>query len=329
MDLPPPVASRQCGVFSAVQAEPYGWTRAALRWAVSCGRLRRLRPAIYQVTDDSGLSEFERARWQHAAPGIAAVLATPGAVASHSTAAVLHRLPLAFIPALPCVNVQPDHTGEIHRVHLHRGRGEMFVPAVGATPCTSVERTVIDVAREHGVAAGLVPMDFALRSGLTTDDRLEKMLLHCFRWPGVKAARVAAAAADPRSESPLESLSRLKLAEFGLPAPELQVRIGDQFGNFIARVDFFWPQFGVVGEADGSMKYTEELVSLADEKWQQEGLERTELKVIRWGSKDLRRFASVAERLRRAFSRSARHPADSCRWTVLPATTHTLTPRWS
>lgn len=317
MHKSPPVAARQCGVFSAVQAEPYGWTRAALRWAVAGGQLRRLRPSVYQVVDLSHLSTYERRRWLHAAPAIAATLATPGAVASNSTAAVLYGLPLAFVPNRPCVSVVPHHTGAIPGVHLHREAGEMFVPAVGAVPCHTIERTLVDLGREHGTAAAVVPMDYALRSELTDVDKLENMLLHCFRWPGVKAARAALVAADPRSESPLESLSRLKFARFGLPAPEPQVRLGDEHGRFIARVDFFWPEFGVVGEVDGSLKYSQELISLTDEKWQQEALERTDLIVVRWGSRDLRRFAAVAARLQRAFERGRQRPPKDRRWSVL------------
>lgn len=324
----PAIAFRQCGVFSAVQAEPHGWNRAALRWAVHSGQLRRLRPGVFQIADMSDVSEYERVRRLHAGPAIAVALAVPGALASHSAAAVLRELPMAFVPTHPCVAVVPHHTGDISGVHLHRARGEMFAPPVGAVPCHSVERTLVDLGREHGVAAALVPMDFALRKQLTTADALEHMLRHCFRWPGIKAAREAAAAADPRSESPLESLSRLKLSRSGLPAPELQVRIGDANGRFIARVDFFWPQFGVVGEVDGSMKYEDKLVSLSGEKWQQEDLERTGLIVVRWGNNDLRGFTAVVDRLQRAFVRGSRRLPEDCRWSVLaPANTHTL-PLW-
>jgi very-short-patch-repair endonuclease len=43
--------------------------------------------------------------------------------------------------------------------------------------------------------------------------------------------------------------------ERGLPPPELQVTIFGQDGSKVARVDFFWREYGVVAEADGLLKY--------------------------------------------------------------------------
>jgi very-short-patch-repair endonuclease len=292
---------------------------------VDSGQLRRVRPTIYQTADLSGLSIFERRRWLHAAPAIAAALTTPGAMASHSTAAVLRGLPLAFVPRRACASVTPLHTGDIPGVHLHRTTGEMFVPAVGSVPCHSVDRTLVDLAREHGVTAAVVPMDFALRNQLVTADSLERLLLHAFRWPGVKAARIAAAGADPRSESPLESRSRLKFARFGIPMPQLQVEMGGEHGRFIGRVDFLWPEAGVVGEVDGAVKYTEDQPnSLVEEKRRQELLERTGLIVVRWGASDLRRFGDVAERLQHALARGRQRPNRDRRWSVLNGVAPTL-----
>jgi very-short-patch-repair endonuclease len=300
------------------RVQPYGWTRSALRWAVDRGELVRLRPAVYREGDLGRLDPFERERWLHAAPAVAAVLSTPGALASHSTGAILHRLPLLFLPGLPCVTVVPWHTGEIRRAHVHRCTGEMFQLPVGAVETATVARTIIDLAREHGVAAGVVPADYALRRGLTNDDLLAATLHHCRRWPGVAAARAAIAAADPRSESPLESRSRLKLAAAGLGTDELQVRIADERRHFIGRVDFFWPEFGVVGEVDGSIKYADQ-GALSEEKWRQERLERTGLIVVRWGAEDLLAFGAVAQRLRRAFDRGSRRAVEDRRWLVLPS----------
>lgn len=42
--------------------------------------------------------------------------------------------------------------------------------------------------------------------------------------------------------------------QLGMPMPELQVRFYDASG-FIGRVDFFWRQLGIIGEADGRIKF--------------------------------------------------------------------------
>ena len=44
------------------------------------------------------------------------------------------------------------------------------------------------------------------------------------------------------------------MRELGLPAPELQHDLCDR-GRFVARLDFWWPEHGVVGEFDGRSKY--------------------------------------------------------------------------
>jgi Transcriptional regulator, AbiEi antitoxin len=315
----PSAAKHQCGVFSARQALNAGWTRSALHHAVRTGVLIKLRPGAYQVTDLSLVAElnpYEQARWRHAAPGVATVLTTE-AVASHSTAAVLQGIPLLFIPRQACVCVMPWWTGRIGGVHLHR----CALPRKKLVDvnCTSTERIVVDLAREHGVAAGVVAADFALHERRTTLAKLDTELEGCRRWPGVRSAREAIAFADGRTESVLESRSRLALRDWGVPAPRPQARIGNEWGGFVGRLDFYWDEFGVGGEADGDVKYGgTDPEPLIEEKKRQGRFEDLEMPIVRWGSGDINDFGSVVARLRRAFARAARTPREERRWILLP-----------
>jgi hypothetical protein len=319
----PSIAAAQCGVFSALQATLCGWSKAALAHGVRSGRLHRLRVGAYEVADldevTPGLSAFETARWRHAAPAIAAALMTVGAVPSHSTAAVLQQVPLIFLPKRACLSVIDWHTGEVPGIHLHRTK--LVPPPLweGGLNALPVEQTVIDLSREHGVAAGVVAADHLLHTRGTTLFRLQEALERCCGWPGVRAARAAIDFADGRSESVLESRSRLAMHEWGLPAPQPQAVIGNEWGGFVARVDFYWDEFGVVGEVDGDIKYGgTDPTPLLEEKRRERKLDDLELPVVRWGPGDLRNFGSVAARLRRTFSRAARTPCSERRWTVLP-----------
>ncbi|MGH3846830.1 MAG: endonuclease domain-containing protein, partial [Pseudonocardiaceae bacterium] len=56
---------------------------------------------------------------------------------------------------------------------------------------------------------------------------------------------------DPRAESPMETRSRLVLVLRGLPRPELQYQVFDEFGGFIARLDMAYPQLKLAMEYDG------------------------------------------------------------------------------
>ena len=319
--LIPSVAHEQCGVFSTHQALLAGWSHDALRHAVGSGRLVRLRSGAYAVADVSGfapdLNVHEIARWRHAAPGIAAALTT-SAVASHSTAAVLRGIPLPYLPRRACVCVVPSWTGRVPKVHLHRCSMPVMPPT--ALRSNSPERTIVDLAREHGVEFGVVAADYVLHKKVRTERELTRELEVCRGWPAVRAARDAIAFADGRSESVLESRSRLLMQQWGLPQPDLQVRIGNQCGGFVARVDFYWDEFGVVGEADGAIKYDgTDPAPLHEEKKRQEILEQDlELPVVRWGNADLRDFGVVAARLQRRFARRAGLPRASRLWRVLP-----------
>jgi Transcriptional regulator, AbiEi antitoxin len=321
MREPPRIANQQCGVFSTAQALAAKWTPAALRRATDRGQLIRLRNGAYQTTDLDHLDEYERARWHHAAPAIGAVLMTPGALASHSTAAVLRGVPLLFVPERPCVSVVPWHTGEILRTHVHRCTSAPMSLPVGGVECTSQERMAIDLAREHGVIAGTIALDYLLHQEQTCPAKLDEELVRCSRWPGVRAARTAVDLADGLSESPLETRSRLKFRSAGLPTPTLQARIADERGRFLGRADFYWDEYGVVGEADGAKKYDgSDPPPLLKEKLRQELFANTGLEVARWGSADLSPFDPLDERIRRALARGSRRSPEDRRWRILPPT---------
>lgn len=87
---------------------------------------------------------------------------------------------------------------------------------------------------------------------------------------------------DGRAESALESISRLAIADLRLPVPDLQPLARDRLGLAAGRLDFYWDEFGVAGEADGRSKYDERPVMVA-EKERQEKMEDDALVFVRWG----------------------------------------------
>lgn len=178
-------------------------------------------------------------------------------------------------------------------------------------PATTLSRTAVDLGRWVTFRSGVVVMDSAIRLGCTRA-QLQSVARDCARWPGVRKAREAIAFADGRAASPLESVSRVVFRELGLPEPELQVALAwDEFGNPRIVVDFYWPEFGVVGEADGLIKYDEELDpkgnSLRAEKLRQEELEGLGYIVVRWTWEQIWRTPDwVAARIRAAMAEGAR-----------------------
>jgi hypothetical protein len=102
------------------------------------------------------------------------------------------------------------------------------------------------------------------------------------RRPWRDAGRIAGllSMVDPAAESPLESISRWNMSVAGLPMPRCGVPIRVHGGQ-VWWADFCWKSARVIGEADGSLKYTSPADLLA-EKRRQESLEQAGWRVVRW-----------------------------------------------
>lgn len=59
---------------------------------------------------------------------------------------------------------------------------------------------------------------------------------------------------SPGRKSVLESIARVLFAEAGLPPPVLQAQFWNGRWWMTERVDFWWPEFRTVAEADGLAK---------------------------------------------------------------------------
>jgi len=100
------------------------------------------------------------------------------------------------------------------------------------------------------------------------------------RWPGTKIAQAVVRHANGCAESPLESVIRARIVDLALPVPQLQRPLYTDDGWPVARVDFYWEEFGLVGEADGAIKYVDEQ-ALFREKQRRDAIEER-CHVIRW-----------------------------------------------
>jgi hypothetical protein len=196
---------------------------------------------------------------EHAVKLLALVpVAGRAAVASHHSAAMLHRLPLlqappstvtlTFPPASRRERSWPQdvifRTAELPPDHVTR---------LYSVPVTTAARTVVDLARTMPFTDGVMAADAALKEEKTTKPELLGVLDTCRGWPGVKQARQVVEFADERAESPLESAARVVFDRSGLEPPELQATVHGP--GFAARADFLWRERKVIAEADGLAKY--------------------------------------------------------------------------
>ena len=199
----------------------------------------------------------------HALAVAAVIRRNPGLVASHESAAYLHGLDL--LPSGGTSAPQLTLTRRSHEPGHALVRGARIrvatvpddhVTELFGLPVTTVPRTVMDIARTTGFMEGVVAADSALRSHAAIKVEFAVVLESCAQWRGVVRARRVVGFADMRAESALESVARVRFAQFKIPTPALQANISGAFG-FIGRADFCWHEHRTIGEADGALKYEE------------------------------------------------------------------------
>ncbi|WP_111767933.1 hypothetical protein [Nakamurella deserti] len=236
---------------SAVLAD--GWSDHDLRRAERHGELSRIRRGSYADPDAlAGLDTHQR----HRVAIAAATRAPTPCVISHASAAVVWGLPL--------------HGVDLDRVHFTRpgavggrrsaGRvdhGGALLPGdvteQDGIAVTTPARTLVDLARTESPEAAVVAADHAFHEGTTTPSAVRDVLDRSAGIPGIGTGRRALLAADGRSESPGESLTRFVLQ--GIAPMDAQVELRDAAGRFGARVDLAVRDALLVLEFDGRQKY--------------------------------------------------------------------------
>jgi hypothetical protein len=303
------VAGKQGGVFSRRQAVEAGYTPEQIQDRLRDGRWERVRHGQYvERTDLNHLPPWERQLQLHRRLVHAAVNAMrPGtAVVSHHSALVLHDVPVwnVDLDEVQLTRSRGTRTGSAARVRHHHGvlTGHDLA-AVGNLTVTSVGRALVETAAAASFESAVVSADAVLRAGRLPDSELRRLLGLSEFWPGGPNVRSALGFASPFAESVGESRLRVLMHQQGLPTPMLQVVFTDADG-FIARVDFYFPEYRTVVEFDGLSKYADgSSVVLIAEKVREDRLRAQNLQVVRTGWSDLEHPARTAMRIRQAFAR--------------------------
>lgn len=232
------LAARQHGAISREQLLRGGLTRRAIEHRISTGRLYPLARGVYAV----GRPDLPR----HGLLMVAVLSCGPGAVVSHESAAALWGIRRARGSIID-VTVPPAARRRRPGVRLHR---HDLDPADRAArdrvPTTGIHRTLLDLAaglRRDPVEAAVNEAD---KLGLTTPDRLRSDLERYEGHRGVALLReILDRGTFALTDSELERrfLRLARRAGLGLP------QTGRRVNGF--KVDFFWPELGLVVETDG------------------------------------------------------------------------------
>jgi very-short-patch-repair endonuclease len=315
---------RSGGLATAGELLALGVSREQLRRWTRNGQVTAIAWGVYSPT--AWLSKMaDDPRRMHAIAVGAVIKRNPDLVASHESAAYLHGIDALLptgttVPRVTLTRRPRERTRSLidgALIRVARLPDDHVTRALGI-PVTTVARTVMDIARTTGFMEGVVAADSALHTHVAIKVEFAIILEDCAQWRGIVRARQVLNFSDGRAESALESVARVRFAQFQVPPPGLQVNIRGAQG-FIGRADFSWDEYRTVAEADGALKYEDNgreraRAQLArDEKFHDAG----------WGTfhftwrEIYQEPGPTIDRLRRVFTRNRPRPAATRR--TLPA----------
>lgn len=245
----------------------------------------RVAHGLYTDLSTRGAEPWKAAQQLSLARCAAACMQTPSALAlSHESAALVHglwvyrhepdiSLVMPFHPRRSRMPLPPVPGGR-GRVFLRRRRLRLErknITAVSGLPVTTVLRTAMDCAFDLPAREAICVVDSAVRSlarpsrchhedsEQRMDEvrrRLEQIVVAQGPRRGARRARAVLRITSGLAESPGESVLHWFVRALGLPAPRLQARIADPEHSQFYFPDEAWPEFKVLAEFDGRLKYT-------------------------------------------------------------------------
>jgi hypothetical protein len=306
------LASEATGlVFRRTHLAAWGIDPGIVRAMTRRGWWTRLHHGVY--ADSRRLADDVSAARRHATLTAAALMALPDrAYAFGPSAGLLHDLPLERGLPVGVELVRPLGTDQraLQRritgrtalddvtVHAH-ALSDGQLAEVRGIPVVSRALAGISTAAHCTPEWAVAALDaVAWQEPSVVQDLIEL----AEDWPrlrGIGTVRRALPLVRSGAQTPLESLSRLRLVHAGLPEPELQVAHYDDLG-LIGFDDMTWPEWRVIGEADGALKYASRDDLLA-EKAREDRLRRRGFVVVRWTWDEMwREPARLAARILRA-----------------------------
>lgn len=278
------------------EREPFRGSAAGLtRQQLRGQRFRRVHRGVYVLTpaDDTLALRAD-----------AALTLFPDAVLSHQTAARLLGLPSDDRGLVHVTRPQATAATERQGIRTHRARLlRADVVSVEGRRLTSPERTFLDLAAVLSDGDLVVLADAVTRR--VGEARLARRLSKAAGVRGVRRARGALLQADPLSDSPAETKTRLILHAAGFPRLRHGLNVHNDHGSFLARPDLADEGAGVAIQYDG-------LVHLGDDPERRrfdidrdESLRQHGWQVVVLTALDLRHPERMVAKVAAAYARAA------------------------
>ena len=241
----------QDGVVTATQALSAGYTRDQVRHFVRSGRWIRVARGRFVPNAELDALGVRRARIRAAVDSMG-----PGATAVLDTAAELHmiaglRATSEIHVSVPVDRPRPQRRSDPDLVVHQLTLDPADVGTVAGIPVTTAVRTVADVILRVRRYPAICLLDSALNRQLVTETDIASIPALIRGRRGAVAARSWLAEADGRAQSPLETRSRLRCVDGGVPPETLQLEVRDEDGHLLGVGDLGWRTARVIAEADG------------------------------------------------------------------------------
>lgn len=241
--------------FTTAQAPTLGLTPKMLRLRLEQGLVRRIFRSVYV---DASVPDSRAGRVR------ALSLVTPAnAIVCDETAAWAHGLDI-FAPGrrrdlAPSMLVRHGK-GRVERPGS-RGRQAIIdaqdIEFIDGLFVTTALRTTSDLLRRMYRPYALAAADTFAHAGLINPPELLDYVSRLKGFRGIVQARSLAAIVEPKTQSPGESWQRLRILDAGLPPPEPQHEVIDDFGRSYF-IDLPYPEVLIGTEYDGREFHTDE-----------------------------------------------------------------------
>jgi hypothetical protein len=231
---------------AAVVAEPFIGSEAVASGVFAkpqlATRCRRLFPDVYALREVDLDAELRaKAGWLWT--GRRGVVAGFAAAALHGS---------RWANDVQVVELIHDNWRSPAGIQTHGDRiEEDEVQRVAGVPVTSPARTALDLGCWYPTMTAAAGIDSLAGAVEIKAPDVELLAGRYLGRRGVARAREAIELSDAGAQSPKESWLRVVLIQAGLPRPQTQIPVCNEFGNAIAYLDMGWEDVKVAVEYDG------------------------------------------------------------------------------
>lgn len=211
-------------------------------------RFRRLFPGVY-VNRDVDITAELRAKAGWLWTGRRGVVAGFAAAALHGS---------KWVDDAQVVELIHDNRRSPPGIRAHQDRiGGDEIKVVAGVPVTSPVRTALDLGCWYPITTAVAGIDALARATEIKAAAVELLTRRYAGRRGIVGARRAVNLFDPGAQSPKESWLRIVLIEGGLPRPQTQIPVRNEFGSAFAYLDMGWEDVKVAVEYDGEHHRTD------------------------------------------------------------------------